>query len=317
MVISQEMIEKTNKWLKRYGRPLEVARWEYFIGEGSKKSILQYLQAFQNEDGGFGNGLEPDLWLPNSSSIATWTAAEILFNLDVDADEPIVKMLINYLIDKYDKQTGMWSTVDPETNKYPHAPWWQWRENVQADWMFNPSAELAGYLVHWSVEQSTGYQIGWESIEKAADRLMEAKEMDFHELNNYQKLLDIMISHKSTFESRTNYSLSEASAHVINMVEATIDRDVTNWGTGYRPLPLDLINSLNHPLYSKWKNLIDENIKLYLNEISLNGVCDITWEWGGYPNEFAVSKRYWQAILAVRRYQLFSQFGLLRCKKNE
>lgn len=40
--------------------------------------MLTYLQAYQNQDGGFGHALEPDSWNPNSTPIQTATAIEIL-----------------------------------------------------------------------------------------------------------------------------------------------------------------------------------------------------------------------------------------------
>lgn len=311
MLISGEMFEQTRRWVKRYARPLEVARWEYLFEGRPKEDVLSYLEAFQNDDGGFGNGLEPDFWLPKSSAIATWTAAEILFEHGISSDYPIVRKLVDYLINTYDNEKEMWLTVHPETNDYPHAPWWKWSENIQDNWMFNPSAELAGYLIHWSPEQSEGDKIGWGSVRKAISRVMDANEVDFHELNNYQQLLRIMESYQLRFETETNYSLEKVNNHVMNIVESSIDKDMAGWGKGYQALPLDLINRLDHPLYRKMKDLIDENFCFYVDNLSRNGIWDISWEWGGYPNEFAISRRYWQGILAVRRYGTFQRFGLL------
>ena len=47
-------MEKTKVWLMRCGRPLEAARWEFLFEQGSKESVIRYLQAFQNPDGVLG-----------------------------------------------------------------------------------------------------------------------------------------------------------------------------------------------------------------------------------------------------------------------
>jgi hypothetical protein len=60
MKLSKQTFEHSSRWIKRNARPLEVARWEYHFEGGSKENILSFLSAFQNEDGGFGNGIEPD-----------------------------------------------------------------------------------------------------------------------------------------------------------------------------------------------------------------------------------------------------------------
>ena len=64
-------------WIKRNARPLETARWEYIFEGASSDRVMKYLSAFQNEDGGFGHGIEPDFWLPHSSPMAIWAAGQV------------------------------------------------------------------------------------------------------------------------------------------------------------------------------------------------------------------------------------------------
>lgn len=40
-------MQRAQTWMKRYGRPLENARWEFLFGEGSKEAVVCYLQALQ------------------------------------------------------------------------------------------------------------------------------------------------------------------------------------------------------------------------------------------------------------------------------
>ena len=58
-------MERAEKWLRRYGRPLELALWEYHLGGGSKERVIQYLSAFQNEDGDLDTGWRPISGCPN------------------------------------------------------------------------------------------------------------------------------------------------------------------------------------------------------------------------------------------------------------
>lgn len=44
-------MERAQAWLKRYGRPLEMALWDFHFAGGSKENVIRYLSAFQNEDG--------------------------------------------------------------------------------------------------------------------------------------------------------------------------------------------------------------------------------------------------------------------------
>jgi hypothetical protein len=312
MKISKKTFNRSSSWIKRNVRPLESARWEYFFEGTSRDKVIHYLSAFQNDDGGFGHGIEPDFWSPHSSPMATWVAGQILMEIGADTNEKIVKSMISYLENTNQKETGMWFSALPENNQHPHAPWWHWQEGVQENWMFNPSAELAAFLVHWSPEQSETSQIGWKSIEKAINHLINTNDMDRHEINNYQQLIKIMNLHETTFNTKFQYSLNEVSDKIMLLAERCVDKDVSAWSTGYKALPFDFIDSPEHPLCEKFGNLVEHNLNFYIEQLSDEGIWDISWSWGSYPEEFAVARRYWKGILAVDRYKILKSFGYLK-----
>ncbi|NLA59394.1 MAG: hypothetical protein GX855_10900 [Firmicutes bacterium] len=113
---------KAGRWIKRSVRPLEVARWEYTFEGGPREKVLEILAAYQNEDGGFGHGIEPDFWLPASSPMASWAAACILLEVEAGSDLPMVQSVVDYLC-RTQQPTGMWPAVLPENNAFPHARW--------------------------------------------------------------------------------------------------------------------------------------------------------------------------------------------------
>ena len=76
-----EAFEKARKFIYKNARPVDLARWQYHFENGSREAVLQALQVYQNEDGGYGHGLEPDHWNPNSTPIAVWEACRILREL--------------------------------------------------------------------------------------------------------------------------------------------------------------------------------------------------------------------------------------------
>ncbi len=91
-------MKKAALWLKRSGRSLEIARWEFLFEGGSKEQVISYLSAFQNDDGGFGHGLEPDFWSPQSSPMATWSAGQILPEIGATFEDEIVQKMLAYLL---------------------------------------------------------------------------------------------------------------------------------------------------------------------------------------------------------------------------
>lgn len=117
--MNNEIFRKTASWVKRNARPLEYARWAYLFEEGPREDVIQKLSAFQNDDDGFGHGLEPDSMLPDSNAVDTWTACRILMEVEAGSEEPIVKSVVEYLMQSYDCDMGLWKTVVPEHNNHP------------------------------------------------------------------------------------------------------------------------------------------------------------------------------------------------------
>ncbi|PEJ59977.1 hypothetical protein CN692_04085 [Bacillus sp. AFS002410] len=302
---------KGKVFIKTNGRNIEDARFDFEFENGDKKTVLNELMEYQNEDGGFGKALEPDFRLPKSSPMATWAAGQILKEIDADADHPMVKSMIEYLLKTYKLKTGMWDSVLPETNDYPHAPWWHWTEGVQENWMYNPGVELAAFIVHWSAHNSQASITGWNSIEKAVNHLMIKNEMDRHEINNYLQFIKIIEPYKELFELRNQYTLESVTTKILDLAEECVDKDVSNWGTGYKALPLDFVEHPNHQLCERLGHLIDKNIDFYIQQINEDGVWDISWRWGSYPKYFEIARQQWMGILAVKRYKQFKAFGYL------
>ena len=55
---------KAKEFIYKNARPLDCARWQYLFENGSSENVLNFLAAYQNEDGGFGHALEADCWNP-------------------------------------------------------------------------------------------------------------------------------------------------------------------------------------------------------------------------------------------------------------
>jgi len=304
-------MERAQAWLRRYGRPLEAALWDFHFDAGSKEEVIRCLSAFQNGDGGFGHGLEPDFWLPQSSPMASWMAGRILLDIDADPQEPIVQRLIHYLLTTEQVRPGMWPSVLPENNAYPHAPWWHWSPEAQDGWMYNPSVELAAMLIHWSGSQGSAAELGWASLRPAVGYLMQADHIDWHGLKNYWQSLRLLQPFQDRFRAEVGYAWAVVEQKVKKLILAVVDRDVPSWERDYKPLPLDFVQGPACPLCPDLKQLVEDNLRFFLQSRTDWGIWDILWEWGQYPQEFAVARRYWQGILAVERYKILRAFNWL------
>lgn len=70
------------------------------------QDVLAALAVYQNEDGGFGRALEPDCWNPDSSPVQTWTATEIINEIEPE-DISTLRMYVTFLnYDDMDSRTS-------------------------------------------------------------------------------------------------------------------------------------------------------------------------------------------------------------------
>jgi hypothetical protein len=58
--LSPAAFEEIRGWVSRNARPLDFALWRYHFEGGSAEDVLRALALYQNADGGFGKGIEPD-----------------------------------------------------------------------------------------------------------------------------------------------------------------------------------------------------------------------------------------------------------------
>lgn len=314
MKITKEKFQKTSRWIKRNARPLESALWSYHFEDCNDERVIKCIEAFQNEDGGFGHGIEPDFWSPYSSPMASWAAGQILMEIEAKPELKVVQKLVNYLEHSYIHENKMWPSVMTSNNEYPHAPWWHWAENIQDNWAYNPSAELAGFLLHWSPSGRSAAEIGWKTVKNAIAYLMEVDEMDRHEINNFQQLVKLMSKQESEFDSRLNYPLKETAEKVNALAYKAAGKNKSEWAEGYVATPLDFAEQPEDSLSMRFGTSIDDNLDFYIEQLSNEGTWDIPWSWGQYENEFQVASNHWKGILAVKRYKILDSFGRLDVK---
>ncbi len=162
--LSPHHFTRAQTFIRRYARPLDRAIFNYVFDLAPAAQVLAELKPYQNIDGGFGHGLEPDFRLSTSSPMATSIALQAAALVDAPADHPLVRGAINYLAGTCDRGGFFWHSIGLEVNDEPHAPWWH-KSNLTApsdeEWP-NPSAELYGYLCRWGVNIDADLLAGLE-----------------------------------------------------------------------------------------------------------------------------------------------------------
>jgi hypothetical protein len=141
-------LSKATDFIWRTARLLEQRRFAYLFLDGQQQAVLEALRPYQNPDGGFGNGLEPDIRGPVSQPVPGWTALCILDEAGAFAD-PLVTRACDYLLTITTPEGGV-PFVLLSVRDYPHAPWWETRDQPPAS--LNPTAAIAALLHKHRVE---------------------------------------------------------------------------------------------------------------------------------------------------------------------
>ena len=145
--LSKERLEAARAFMKAEARPLDLALWWLAFEGGDGAAVIAALAPFQNADGGFGHGLEPDLAAPASSGIATSVGLRHLRRAGASADHPMVPAAVGWTAANI--ADGVWPIIDAHVDDGPHAPWWTFDAELADRWLgfrFNPAAEILAAL---------------------------------------------------------------------------------------------------------------------------------------------------------------------------
>ncbi len=158
MVLSKDQFAKAKQYIEINARPLDKALFKFEFNNGSPQAVLDILKTYQNEDGGFGKGLEPDLRIRESSVLATTVALQYVNELKLSKPNEMIERAIMYLvreIQQFPKGSSIknyWHPVPIEPNQTARAPWWSMEkfEPPEIEEWPNPSVEVIGYLLRYS-----------------------------------------------------------------------------------------------------------------------------------------------------------------------
>ena len=147
-MFTQSISEKTRFYILRNSRLLERQIYSALFEGGSVEMCVKSIEAYQNSDGGFGNGIEPDLLTPISSGIGMETAFYYMDMLiskisRMDMFKPMLLRARDWVEHKL-TESGNIPFLPEDVRTYPHQKWW-----------LNPDEtrilSLAGYLAKFNI----------------------------------------------------------------------------------------------------------------------------------------------------------------------
>jgi hypothetical protein len=121
-MLTAEQFGKARQFIYRQGDLLTRKRFACHFEGGSKQAVLDVLACYQNDDGGFGNGLELDVTCPASSGICMEMALGYLLELGI-SDGPILDRAIRWVLTNRTANGDLPHPTE-SVKAYPHGNWW-------------------------------------------------------------------------------------------------------------------------------------------------------------------------------------------------
>ena len=308
--MSNQTFRRARAFIYRNSRPLDIARWKYHFEGGGKDAVLTALDAYQNEDGGFGHALEPDCWNPNSSPIQTWTATEILREIDfTDNAHPVITGILRYLKNTQDFNSHYWYANVKTNNDFPHAPWWGYSEKSEHRLnSYNPTACLAGFIIRFADKNSGIYKTGCSIAKESFDFYMgQGLLNDMHSALCYIRLLQYCEDAKAN----NVFDITALKAKLHDQVKHSITQNTVDWETSYICKPSQFFSSNDSVFYLDNKGIADYECEYIAKTQLADGSWNIPWGWNAYPEEWAMAKNWWQGNGAILNMMYLRGMGRL------
>ncbi len=302
------VFEKARNYIYRNATPLQLAKWKLIFENGSAEDVLTALSCYQNEDGGFGHGLEADCLNPNSSPIQTWAATEILgMMMFSDGNHPIVKGILKYLESgaDFDETKMQWLNTVPTNNDYPHAVWWEYDENG-SEFKYNPTAALAGFILIFADINSSLYKKGCDIARSAAEWFFANSPLnEQHVVGCFAALFNMCnIAGKTDL-----FDMQLMGERLIASVKECVCCDSEKWGKEYLAVPADFVMSRESPFYAVCPEAAEKYCDFLLNSQEKDGSYPVPWQWYNDYKEFEVSKVRWKCEIIIKNMLYLRNFG--------
>lgn len=261
-----------------------------FLGQ-SGTHVIDALRGYQNDDGGFGHGLEPDKRCPASLPIDVEIALQAMAASGA-TDVLMITRACEFLATTA-AQAGAGGAVPPAFDvieQFPRAAHW-------SDWTYtpalNPTAGLAGLLYKLGFDhpwRAQATQYCWQQL--AVDGTV----TDAHTLS------EVMIFLANVPDrDRADRQAHEIAAHFADIAMFHLDPDAE----GYGLTPLQLAPEAD----SRWRSLFtDAQISGHLDRLLKNqqedGGWPISWE---PPSEAAALE--WRGIVTLQALRTLASYG--------
>jgi hypothetical protein len=298
--LTLHQFDSARAFLLDKARPVERALFRCIFESGPIGDVTQAMSEFQNEDGGYGHGLEADLRTPLSSVLCTNFAMD--YWRMIGAEPSLVRSALAFLVGEFDKNLRFWRFLPDGAQQWPHAPWWSVeRQNDERDRVgVNPKFETLSHLFAYR-ELVADFPVDEILDESLAMLPTKHEGLSKNDIECCVKLVEaegISLLHRDMLLERLN-----------DWIPKLIERNPNKWAE-YCLQPLDVVTSKESPFFNLFEDDVETALEYRISHQTPVGSWEPNWNWyGSFPHEWERAKLEWTGAITLKTLCLLQSFG--------
>jgi hypothetical protein len=309
--LTRQAFGRARQFLVTQARPLDRALFEHHFEDGSVEAVLAELTQYQNEDGGFGRALEPDMRTPSSSALCTGIGLRLLRELGCSAQHPMVRNAVEYLLATHDPESKVWRFVPYDANDHPHAPWWHDEEGSLArtfgGFVVNPRAQLVAALVHYNADASSALvPASWlnDVTRDTVAAIESAESLGLGGGDDLTCALDLAEANGLPLDLR-----ERLVRRIRAVVPQVVSVDPQEWASYCLP-PLKVAPSPRSLVADLLKDALQLHLDYTIEQQTAEGTWEPNWTWGEmYPDVWPQARLEWRGEITLHTLISLRAFG--------
>lgn len=259
--------DKARKYILENGSDAQNKLFLFLMGEESKDAAVKAISSYQNEDGGWANGLEIEYQGNISSPMTTAAALGYICMFELQ-DASLYSKTLEYL-STVQKENGSWDESKEITkfNIPPH------------------------YVPGNSVVFVTGMIIKWlRRLNTESDEML-------------NKAVDFMLKNYESKDRKENFWTAVGYINAFSELSYTDKMpQIMEWAVGILTPPEGMNTPKNELPWPQVNGMIhdDDKMLMVLKEKVIKAIEKNQETDGGWPHQFGTYNRVWAAILIVR-----------------
>ncbi len=270
----KQLFEKASGYINKKGTDTQKTLFKYLIGDETKEGAIQALREYQNEDGGWANGIEIEYQGDVSSPMSTAAALSYIYFFDL-ANTDLLNRTLVYL-ENIQKTDGSWDD-SKEIKKFEISSY------------YGPEKFLA---------YKTGMIIKW------------LKKLNVENSPMIDKAIDYMIKNFETISKEQDFwaALGYANAFA-ELPQLKETPEILEWVMSILKPPT-LNGKKNSELsWPQVQGMIydDDRMLEPLKDKVIDTIKKRQLKNGDWPHRFGVYNKVWAAILMIRFLRINNQ----------